>query len=232
MGHWRELPFEVAEPQALLDRGVALLDSLADDPVPTLRWYRTARAAIVLGRGQGTVPAAGDLPAVSRHSGGGAVLMDADLLCLDLLVPAGHPWLDGGPGAVFAPVGESWAAALRAVGVPGIGVHRGTSPARRQGGTRERLLAALCYATLGRGEVTAGGRKLVGLAQRRRRQGALVQCGLLRRWRPARLLAALGADPDDPEVAASAVGLDDLLDPPPTDGVIMAEVGCSLRAHD
>lgn len=232
MGDWRVLPFEVAEPAALLDRGVALLDSLADEPVPTLRWYRTADPALVLGRGQRTLSTTADLPVVTRHSGGGAVLMNVHLLCLDVLIPAGHRWLEGGVGAVFAPVGASWADALRAVGVADVGVHRDPSAARRQGDAREQLLAAVCYATLGRGEVTAGGRKLVGLAQRRRRPGALVQCGLLRRWRPARLLAALGADPDDGEVAASAVGLDDLVDPPPTDARIMDAVGSSLRAHE
>lgn len=232
MDDWRVLPFEVADPAVLLDRGVALLESFADEPVPTLRWYRATRPTLVLGRGQRTLPTTADLPVVARHSGGGAVLMDTDLLSLDVLVPADHPWLEGGPGAVFAPVGASWAEALRAVGVPDVAVHHGPAAARRQGDAREQLLAAVCYATLGRGEVTAGGRKLVGLAQRRRRQGALVQCGLLRRWRPARLLAALGADPDDAEVAASAVGLDDLVDPPPTDARIMDAVGSSLRAHE
>ena len=58
----------------------------------------------------------------------------------------------------------------------------------------------------------AAGRKLVGLAQRRTRHGALVQCGLLLRWKPAPLLAALDADPHDPEVARAAVGLRELSD--------------------
>lgn len=231
MDDWRELPFDVGPAEELLARGAALLDALADDPVPTLRWYRSSTPALVLGRGQGDVAALTDLPVVTRHSGGGAVLMDSDLLSLDVLLPAGHPWLDGGPGGVFAPVGESWADALRRLGVADVAVHRGAAQARRRGDARERLLAAICYATLGRGEVTAGGRKLVGLAQRRRRPGALVQCGLLRRWRPARLLAALAAERDDATIASSAVGLDDLLDPPPEDARIMAAVGCSLRAH-
>lgn len=231
MGDWRVLPFEVGPAETLLTRGVALLDALADDPIPTLRWYRSTTPALVLGRGQGDLAAATDLPVLTRYSGGGAVMMDADLLSLDVLLPAGHPWLDGGPAATFGPVGESWAAALRALGLDEVAVHRAPTTARRRGDARERLLAAICYATLGRGEVTAGGRKLVGLAQRRRRPGALVQCGLLRRWRPARLLAALGADPGDPDVARTAVGLDELLDPPPPDSRITEAVGCSLHDH-
>src|SRR3712207_8118648 len=45
-------------------------------------------------------------------------------------------------------------------------LYEGAGTARRQGTPRERLLAAVCYATVGRGEVLAGGRKVVGLAQR------------------------------------------------------------------
>jgi lipoate---protein ligase len=234
MDDWRVLPFETADAPALLERGAALLDGLADEPVPTLRWYRSATPAVVLGRGQGDLGAVapgGDLTVVTRYSGGGAVLMDSDLLSLDVLVPAGHPWLDGGPGAIFGPVGRSWATALRTLGVPDVAVHSGAAQARRRGDARERLLAAVCYATLGRGEVTTGGRKIVGLAQRRRRPGALVQCGLLRRWRPARLLAALGADPDDPAVAAAAAGLDEVVAHPPSDAQLMHAVGCNLRRH-
>lgn len=231
MEEWRELPLEVGDAEGLLARGAALLDALAADPVPTLRWYRAATPALVLGRGQGALPTSGDLPVVARYSGGGAVLMDADLLSLDVLVPAGHRWLEGGPGAVFVPVGESWATALRALGLADVAVHRGVGEARRLGDARQRLLAAVCYARLGRGEVTAGGRKIVGLAQRLRRPGALVQCGLLRRWHPASLLQALGADPADPGITAAAVGVDELLAPPPSDRSIMDAVVASLRSQ-
>lgn len=199
--------------------------------MPTLRWYRSTSPAIVVGRGQRVDAAPFDGPLlVARHSGGGAVLMDAGLLSLDVLLPAGDPLLAGDVGAVFGRVGAAWAAALTGLGVPAVGVHDGPSTAHRLGDERQRLLASVCYATLGRGEVLAGGRKLVGLAQRRRRPGALVQCGLLRRWRPAALLAALGASPDDAEVAAHAVGLDDLVEPPLPDATVRAAVDAAMQA--
>lgn len=212
-GAWRRLPIEVGDPRHLLARGVELLDQLEDDPAPSLRWYRPTRTAIVLGRGQARdLPAGstGDVEVLTRFSGGGAVLLDPDLLSLDVLVPAGDPFLDGDLTAVFSRVGAVWADALTQLGVVNVAVHQGAADARRQGDARQRLLAAVCYATLGRGEVTTDGRKLVGLAQRRRRPGALVQCGLLRRWNPAPLLAAFGTDPQDPEIHAAAVGLHDL----------------------
>lgn len=210
---WRVLGPEVGEPGQLLERGVRLLDGMGDDPTPTLRWYRSDRTAIVLGRGQAAELAAAstaEVTVLARYSGGGAVLLEPTLLSLDVALPAASALLDGELGAVFLRCGRAWAAALEDLGVPDVGMYEGAGTARRRGDARQRLLAAVCYATVGRGEVLTGGRKIVGLAQRRRRAGGLVQCGLLRRWRPGPLLAALGADADDPEIEQAAVGLDDV----------------------
>lgn len=232
---WRVLPLERDEPEALLARGVRLLDELAADPVPTLRWYESTSPALVLGRGQDrtllTSLQGVALPAVARSSGGGAVLLDADLLSCDVLVPAGHPLLAGDLSAVYLRIGHAWAAALRGLGLPEVAVRTGPTQARTRGTPREQLLAAVCYATVGRGEVSVRGRKVVGLAQRRRRPGALVQCGLLRRWRPERLLEILGADPDDPEIAAAAAGVEDLLPAPPDEGALMDHVARELMRY-
>lgn len=230
------MPLAEGEPSTLLADGLALFDRLAADPRPVLRPYRSDRTAIVLGRGQAHDLAATSTPSVevlTRASGGGAVLMDPHLVSLDVLVPAGHPLLGraGDLGAVFLEVGRAWAEALTPLGVPDLAVFIAAAAARRRGTPRERLLAAVCYATLGRGEVTTGGRKLVGLAQRRRRPGALVQCGLLRRWSPGALLAALGGDPDDAEVHAAAVGLDETAAGNVSDEEVVARVVTALRAR-
>jgi lipoate---protein ligase len=229
LGPWRVVPLETGAPRDLLERSAALLDAAARDGVPTLRWYRASSPAVVLGRGQRDVPvAADDMDVVDRHSGGGAVLLTPDILALDVAVPMGHPLLDGDVSSAFLPVGRAWCEALTDLGVPDLVVHDGPAQATRRGDARQRLLAAVCYATLGRGEVAAGGRKLVGLSQRRRRAGALVQCGLLRRWDPAPLLTALGADPRAEEIAAAALGLDDLLDDAPADDTIVRVVSARL----
>ncbi len=231
--HWRRLPLETAAAPALLEGSAALLDGLAGDPAPTLRWYRARRTAIVLGRGQRRleVRASADLDLVRRDSGGGAVLLDPELLSLDVAVPVGHPWIDPADlGAVFTRVGAAWAAALGDLGLRGAVVHDGPSTTPRASDARSSLIAAVCYATLGRGEVHVGGRKVVGLSQRHRRHGVLVQCGLLRRWRPAALLKALGADPGDAEVTGAAVGLDDLLDPAPCDAEVIGAVEAAFES--
>ena len=212
----------------LLAAQAVALDDAAVDPRPRLRWYVPTDAALVLGRGQRAPAHAPDLPVLQRATGGGAVLLDDRILSCDVVLPAGHPWLDGDLGHVFLLVGTAWKAALADLGVRDLSVVRTSTTPSRRGTERDRLLASICYATLGRGEVTAAGRKLVGLAQRRRRHGALVACGLLRRWRPAPLLAAFAGEPDDPEVAAAAVGLDELLHPPPSDDAVVEAVTSNL----
>lgn len=221
---WRRLGLEHAPGQTLLRRGLALLDDLAADPVPTLRWYVPDDATVVLGRGQRPDRVAGSpLPLLARGSGGGAVLLGPDLLSLDVLLPAGHPWLAGDVAAAFDPIGEAWRLALADLGVPDPRRWTAAGTARRRGTPAERALAEVCYATLGRGEVTVAGRKLVGLAQRRRRPGALVQCGLLLAWRPDPLIRALGVTAHHAAITRAAVGLDELLPaPPPPSAVIDA----------
>ena len=225
---WRVLPVEVGDPRSLMAGSDALLASLTHAPAPTLRWYRSTHTAIVRGRSQAGLVLDGALPVVSRSTGGGAVLLTPDLLSLDVALPAGHPLLEGDLTSVFLPVGRAWRDALASMGVRDLRVHEGPATATRRGSPRQRLLADICYGTRGRGEVLVGERKLVGLAQRRRRAGALIQCGLLRRWTPGPLLAALGADPDDAELAAAAVGLDDLLEDPPDDDTVARVVSARL----
>ena len=223
------MPIERGPAEELLARGVALLDDMQHNPRPVLRWYRSTDVAVVVGRGQQVIAFANtDLPVVGRFSGGGAVLMDEGLLSLDVILPAGHPLLEGDLGMPFERVGDAWAEALRQFGVPDLATHRGPATANRKGSERQRLLAAICYATLGRGEVTSAGRKIVGLSQRRRRHGALLQCGLLRRWSPAPLVEALGATVDD-DVVNAAIGIDEFLDHPPTDDQIATAVEAALE---
>jgi lipoate-protein ligase A len=222
---WRVVALQTGPAERLLAGGMDLFDNLRPKDDPIVRWYRSDAPAIVLGRGQRDLALApGAHPVTTRFSGGGAVWLAPDVLSLDVLVPAGHPWFTDQLGHVFELVGRRWAEALCGLGVNDLVVYDGPTMARRRGTERERLLAAVCYATRGRGEVLWQGRKLVGLAQRRRRHGAMVQCGMLRHWAPQHLLTSLGADSDDSEILRAAVGLAEVLPEPPDDAQIMASV--------
>lgn len=125
-----------------------------------------------------------------RRSGGGAVLLvPAEHVWLDVWLPAGDPlWVDdvGRAGDWLAAV---WIAALSTVGSGGL---------EAQGGplVTGEWAARVCFAGLASGEVTAAGRKLVGVSQRRTRDWVRFQCLVHRRWDAATtfgLLAAPGA---------------------------------------
>jgi lipoate-protein ligase A len=148
---------------------------------------------------------------VRRRSGGGAVLVGpGGPLWIDVLVPRGDPRWDDDVGRAAWWVGEAWCRALAALGAPSaaLAVHRGALQ-------RSTWSDRICFAAVGAGEVTAGGRKVVGVSQRRTRHGARLQCAALLRWEPAPLVDLLALDPAEraacrAAVAGVAVGVADL----------------------
>jgi lipoate---protein ligase len=159
--------------------------------------------AVVLGSAQpeshldlSAVRAAG-LQVARRRSGGGAVLVEpGEVAWVDVIIPADDPYWDDDVGRAMWWLGEAWADALAAVGVPDAGVHRGAM-------IRTRWSDRVCFAGLGSGEVSLGGRKVVGISQRRTRAGALFQCALPVVWQPERLLAVLALPAAEQEAAAA-----------------------------
>ena len=162
-----------------------------------------SRPALVLGSVQPVEDVDGDaleragLDLARRRSGGGAVLVEPGRIAwVDVVVPAGDPLWDSDVSRAFWWLGEVWVAAAGALGVGGAVAHRG-------GLVRSRWSSLVCFAGLGPGEVTAEGRKVVGLSQRRTRSEALFQCGVPLRWEPDRLVDALSLAPGE-RAAASA----------------------------
>lgn len=205
----------------LLERSATLLD----DPHPLLRWYVPSDSTIVLGRGQQAKYAVPGFHQVVRPSGGGAVRLDPGLLSLDVVIPAGHPWTQGKHLAdVFIPVGQAWLAALQSLGVPDLSIWEGAATATRLGTPEQAALAEVCYASMGRGEIATGGKKLVGLSQRQRRGGALVQCGIAHHWDPDPLIEAMDVHGARDAIWAAAIGIDDALGRPVDDQSIIEAV--------
>jgi lipoate-protein ligase A len=175
------------------------------DPVERLvRRCDATSPAIVLGSTQ-PAPEGGDpaLPVVRRRSGGGGVHVEpGGLLWVDVALPAGDALWDDDVGLAFHWLGRAWVRALGDVGVHAT-AHEGTL-------CTTQWSRAVCFAGLGPGEVSRGdGRKVVGIAQRRSRAGALFQCAALLAWDPAPLVAGLGLPaPAVDDLVAVAAGLE------------------------
>lgn len=155
------------------------------------------RPALVLGSTQ-VASVRGGVEVVRRRSGGGAVLLrPGETLWVDVVVPAGDPLWSDDVGRSFWWLGEVWAS------VVGGDVHRGPL-------VRSAWSPAVCFAGVGPGEVLdAAGRKVVGMASRRTRSGALFQCAVPLVWDPAAYVELLGLPPsaigDLGEVAAPVI---------------------------
>jgi lipoate-protein ligase A len=161
-----------------------------------------------------------------RRSGGGAVLVaPGEPVWVDLWLPATDPLWSDDVDRAFDWVGDSWVAALQSLDVHDLVAHRS--------GTRSctSWSALVCFGGVGRGEVvTADGRKVVGLAQRRTRAGAWFHGACAMRWDPASLVELLSLQPSERdeavlELEAAAVGVSDLAaeaGSPPIDGATVA----------
>lgn len=124
---------------------------------------------------------------VRRRSGGGAVWLDpTSIVWLDVVVPAGDVLWRADVGEAFWWLGEALVVAIGGAAV----VHHGAMVA-------SPWSPLVCFAGLGPGEVRVGTRKVVGIAQKRTRLGALFQVGVLRSWDPTTLLECLAVPARD-----------------------------------
>lgn len=174
--------------------------ALNQEPVRrTVRFATALDQALVLGSHQPAemwdpdALAAAGFGTARRRSGGSAVLVGAGRVTwVDFLIPAGDALWDDDVGRAAWWVGELWASV-----VAGSEVWKG--PMRRN-----EWSEAVCFAGLGPGEVTVGGRKVVGVCQRRTPRGALFQTAALLRWSAEEYAALLARPVGDPAGLASA----------------------------
>lgn len=186
-------------------------------PSPATRslWvHEVEQPAVVLGSAQpddavdlGAVARVPGMEVVRRRSGGGAVLLvPGEVLWVDVVIGRGDAHWQDDVGRAMWWLGQRFATAAGG----DARVHHG-------GLVSSRWSRLVCFAGLGPGEVTVGGRKLVGISQRRTRDTARFQCALYRRWDVDALAAVLRIDPTDraalhhdlvDAVATSAVTVD------------------------
>lgn len=191
---------------------------LDPDPVRAVRSVRVARPVIVLGSTQ----PAGDIDAdaaarlgievARRRSGGGAVYLHPDhSTWVDITIPRDDElWVDDVSSSMRW-VGAAFASVLGPAPAT-------EAPVVHDGNFRAGVLArAYCFAGLAPGEVTVGGAKLVGISQRRGRNGARMQCVVYHRidaadFAPCFADAEISSAVREVPVALSPLGRAELLD--------------------
>jgi lipoyl(octanoyl) transferase len=199
---WRIL----REPPAGGAWNMAVDEALARCRAPgegTLRIYRWARPTLSFGRNQ---PARGrydesvapliGAEVVRRPTGGREVLHDRELTYA-IILPLRSL---GGLREAYAEVNAGLVDALRSLGVPAEAAPRRGRPPGPEAGA--------CFAVAAPGEVTVGGRKLVGSAQARV-EGSLLQHGSLLLGPPSLSLEAFRAPPTSQsagEMSGGAMG--------------------------
>lgn len=203
-----------------------LMEAARDGRV-TLRLYGWESPCLSLGRNERArgrydldEAARRGIDVVRRPTGGRAVYHD-DELTYAVTAPAGA-W--GGLRESYARINRALAAGLRALGVSAETSPSASSP-------KSGLAAGACFAAPAPGEVTAGGRKLVGSAQWRHR-GALLQHGSILLSNGQATVAALRrGSASRVRAAPAAIGLAELLGRRPGTEELVAALATGLGAE-
>ena len=195
------------------------LAELVGHPEAVLRLYRWRPATLSLGRNEpfgeihrGLLAGSPNVGVVRRPTGGRAVLHDRELTYA-VAAPVGA---FGGLRAAYRAINRALAEGLRRLGVAAelAGPRSPRIISREHRERRSAPLAGACFADSAEGEVVAGGRKLVGSAQRRIGRAFLQHGSLLLDDDQGALLAGAGEDPGA-EAGAGHATLADLLDAVP-----------------
>jgi lipoate---protein ligase len=184
---WRPANFDrkcfvIAIGSALAEQ--AMIRKSLDDGVqaPSTAMWSYSSVALVLGRSQKPSAAmlerAGEegIDVVVRASGGGAVIAGPWMCSHTVLLPPDHALVRMSLPRSYEVIGEAWRRALGRHGIPTDMAPRATAgPAGADDAKR-----GVCFASLSCGELVGpDNRKIVGLAQVRRRSGVAICAGLL-----------------------------------------------------
>lgn len=157
------------------------LAQTANNPVWRLWGYQTP--GLVLGCSQKNAISANlsrepdGMDVVSRQAGGGAVLVGSWMLSASVVLPNAHALISGNLVASYRWLGEIYASLLQNMGIAAHAINPEEAKELQQTASAE--LAWACYGGFSPWEVVVGKKKIVGLAQVRRRTGVLLVAGLL-----------------------------------------------------
>ena len=162
----------------------------SDLVIDTALWQVVVDApAIVIGSSQSELVIDADsarasgYDVVHRRTGGGAVLVNDSALWVDLTLPRDHRWWVDDVSKSMLWLGRAWVSTLQKISeiqgtsedLPEMIMHEGAM-------VRNALSDDVCFAGVAPGEVLVNNRKLVGISQRRSREGARFQCVVYRHW--------------------------------------------------
>lgn len=207
---------------------MAIDEALLDTPESawTLRFYLWDRPTISLGYAQPLARAADvararrlGIPLVRRPTGGRAVL-HADEITYSLTAPSDAGALAGGISASYRCIAAGLRDGLARLGAEVQVERSGSAPSPEHKGP--------CFSARTRYELSAGGRKLAGSAQRRRDDRLLQHGSLLLGAPDQRLWAALGEGYH--EAMAASLCLDDLLASRPARRALVHRLGAGIAA--
>lgn len=188
---------------------------------PAIRVWLYDSPAVILGRSRRADPAIeqrarqAGLALLERLTGGGAVLAGSWMIGATVILPPAHPRVEASIPGSFRWFGLAHAAWLDGAG---IRVRTEASPVR----ARQDPLSWACFAGLSHWEATVDDRKVVGLAQARRRHGIVYASGTLIGHCPWQMLAAvLGApEGDAQQLARRTASCAEILESPPSAEVL------------
>ncbi len=239
---WRLLPFN----DGLAGQQLALSESLTGPlETPSLYWYAAARPSVILGAAQN--PAILDLDACrqagyavyKRTSGGAVVLAGPGFLSLDVALPPTSLLASPDVTLAYHWFGQCWLDALDRLNIKA----RLITPAEARqtrleldaASEAEKLVKLVCFGTLSSYEVVSeDGRKLIGLAQVKRRGASLLQAGLHRQWPAAEFARILALSEEQRQalrryLPERAVGLEEAAGRPVAFSEIINAFEASLR---
>ncbi len=227
MNNWRIIPLTIADQQQHIEESERLLAATGPESPAILYWSMADRDCLVLGFSQKAailhteaVKRSG-IPVYSRRAGGTAVLVGQHMLSLDVVLPAHHPLVLRDIVESYRWFGEAWVDTLQRVGIAARSVPPEEAHEQRArlklAETRdyEMLMQRACYGSYSSYEVVVGQRKVVGLDMIRRRNGSLLQAGVLLHWEPEKLATLLGHTAEEQMLLREglierAVGIDTL----------------------
>jgi lipoate-protein ligase A len=239
------LPAE--QPWEGIARDQALLERIQPGGPPVVRWWVAASTAVVVGLGLRHRLAsivdvsrcqADGVAVLERRAGGGALLLDEHMVCGAVCVPMASVSSDVTES--YRWLGDDLVLRLRSLGVAEarrveIAEARSDAAAiQARDDPVARAIGSTCYGVLSPHEVVVGARKLVGLAQVRRRHAALFAFGVLLRDQSRLadyLHASEGATREHlrTELKQRTVGLDELTSRPASEvaAVIAGATPCA-----